>query len=171
MKRLSMILIFLMSTACIGKAIAKQNKNDSDVPYVIRKIKKSTKKRAYVENAWRGDVPCIRVDIRTKEDLGNAKFYVKAYFYDKKKKLVYKYQQPAEVSDDWKNYKSIPDYLKPRKIYDVYFPITDKIKKGKYKWKSVVIVFGGPNQAVADVYKSGNILDYTFPEKNLLKKR
>ncbi len=169
MRQLLLILMF-SALLCSGSAVAKKNAKDSDFPYIIKKIKKSTKKRAYVDNGWKGDVKCIRADIKAKEDLGDTEFYVKAYFYDKNKKLVEEYSGPAKVSDDWKNYRSIPDYLHPNKIYDVYFPITDKIEKGKYKWKSVVVVFGDSNRAVADVYKGDSVLNYDFPEKELVKK-
>jgi len=150
-------------------AVATQGHADPN-PYVIKKIKKSIKLRAYVDNAWQGNVQCIQANLRVAKDLGGAKFYVKAYFYDDKKNKIAEYRSPSQVSDDHHQYYSIPAILAPGKTHEAYFPIPAGIKKGARKWRQVLVVFGDAEYATAELYPNRGlkIAAFDFPEKKIV---
>ncbi len=164
--RKTMWVVFISLVLCGRLAIAA----DEDVPFEIGKIKFATLRRAYVDNGWGGYVKCVQVDVWVKRDIAKRKVFARAYFYDKEGNLVENYQAPPQVSDDHKQYRSIPSFFEPGKKYDVNFPISSKIEKGKYKWQSMVVVFGDDQQAVAEVFKGTRVADYAFPEKELVLK-
>ena len=172
MKNILLALNFLI-LICSGSAIAQEKKSGLDNPYRIDRLKKQGVSGVWIDKAWRRNLQCIQADLyvtrKVKED---TKFYVRAYFYNRERKLVHTYKRPSQASRSWESDSgTIPNYLSPKKKYDVYFPITERLKK-EYKWKNVLVVFGDKDKAVAKLYKPGvygKLSDYDFPEKKLIK--
>ena len=164
----------LIVFVCTGSVFAQGRKHQPNNTYVIEKVKKQGVRWAFVDRAWKRDALCIRADIYVTHALKeDTKFYAKAYFYNKDKKIMHVYAKPALAKKgQGEDYTTLPGYLVPNQKYEIYFPITEKIKSKTYKWENSLVVFGDENKAVAKLYKTGGfgkIKDYDFYEKNLIK--
>ncbi len=161
----------LLGLVCaIGTAAWAADAPATPNPYEIRKIQRGIKKIAYVDNGWRNSVPAILAELRVNSDIGDAKPFARAYFFDRDNKLVHEFKGPVQASDDHKNYTSLPAIFKPREGYEVCFPISDKATQRGEKWARVVVVFGDANSAVAECYPKDELAKFDFPEKTTVLK-
>lgn len=156
-------LIILCTFAAVCSAARAQA--PAAVAFEIKDIKRGINSQVYVEQAWKRNVPVIEVNLRTNEDLQGKKPFVKAYFYDKDKKLIVKADRPSEYSEPGKGTVRMPDYMKPKETYKVCFGITDQALDVHHKWTRVLIVFGEGNRAVAAVFPSDDPAAFEFDEK------
>lgn len=127
-------------------------------------MQRAVKSSAYVENAWKNNVPCIEATIRSTEESPKKRPYVKAYFFNRDKTVVSQHHEPGLVSERGETAR-IPDYLKPRELYRVYFPVTERAASGKDRWSHVIVVMGEGKRAVAEIYPTDDIATYAFREK------
>lgn len=126
----------------------------------IRKIKA----RAYVDNSWKNGVPCFKADIISGEDQATDSLTVKAYIYSKGKKLLETLDDPTSISPGKDTYK-LPVSFKQKKKYNVYFGVSQLYRKGKDKFKYVVVVFGKDGDYAAKVYPRAKLDEFEFDEK------
>lgn len=121
-----------------------------------------------VDRSWRKDCPKrIEVKLKVTEDMPSKEAVIKAYFYDKDKKLVYTYEKPCTVWEGTKKgYEEIdlPPMLKRNSVTEIYFALTPELI-GKFP-KTTLIVFGNQSSAVVKSKNSVNPLDFDFPEKS-----
>src|SRR4051812_10162739 len=111
-------LIILSALAALCSAVHAQA--PSAAPFEIKDIKRGINPQVYVDSAWKRNAPVIEVDLRTNEDLQGKKPFVKAYFYDKDKKLIVKADRPSEYSQGpGKGMARVPDYIKPNQTFKV----------------------------------------------------
>lgn len=125
-----------------------------------------------VDRSWRKDCPKrIEVKLKVTEDMPSKDAVIKAYFYDKDKKLVYTYEKPCTIWEGTKKgYEEIdlPPVLKKNSVTEVYFALTPELM-GKFP-KTTLIVFGTRSSAVVKTKNSVNPLDFDFPEKSKIAK-
>jgi hypothetical protein len=138
-------------------------------PFEIKDLKRTTKAKAFVDNAWKFDVPCIQATIQMTEDFSEKEIFVRAYFYNRSKQVVAKAEAPSEVGDSagGPGYR-IPDYLKAKESYKVCFAINARAAEGKDRWSRVLVVIGKGEKAVAKMIPSDDIASFPFPEKAFL---
>lgn len=158
-------VILLCAFAAVSSVARAQAPAAAAPTFEIKDIKRGTNSQVYIEKAWKDNAPVIEVDVRVNEDLKGKKPFVKAYFYDKDKKLIVKANEPSPYTDRNKGSVTIPDYLKPKETYKVCFGITDQALELRRKWARVLIVFGEGNNAVAEVYPPDDTAAFEFDEK------
>lgn len=157
----------VMLVAMLLSGASSHGAEEVKATFQIRTVKRAVKKQVLVEGGWRKDAPCIEATVRTTEDLGSKKAYVKAYFYNRQKEVVAKFDAPVAVSDTFGGAtRTLPDYLKPMEYHDVYFPVTSRASEGKDRWARVIVVLGEGNRAVAEIYPADDITSYEFAEKD-----
>jgi hypothetical protein len=66
------------------------------VPFEIKSIDRATRAQVYVENAWKQNVPGISVSVRTTKEGGSSNAFINAWFYNKDKEPVAKFDKPAQ---------------------------------------------------------------------------
>ena len=157
-------LIILCALAAICSA-ARAQAPTAVVPFDIKSMRVGTHPQVYVDESWKKNAPVIEVQLRTDEDLQGKKPFVKAYFYDKDKKLIVKADRPSEYTEPGKGSIRIPDYLKPKETYKVCFGITAQALDVHHKWSRVLVVFGEGNRAFAEVYPPDDAAAFEFDEK------
>jgi hypothetical protein len=157
-------LIILCTLAAVYSA-ARAQTPAAVVPFEIKGMRVGTHPQVYVDEAWKKNAPVIEAQLRTIEDLQGKKPFVKAYFYDKDKKLIVKADRPSEYTEPGKGSIRIPDYLKPKETYKVCFGITAQALDVHHKWSRVLVVFGEGNRATAEVYPPDDIGSFEFDEK------
>lgn len=133
--------------------------------FEIRNIKRETKGMAYVDSAWKNHVPCVEVSIRSEEDIPDKLAFARAYFFNKNKEIIARCMTPTLVSNGSDGTASIPDFIKGKEKYSIFFAIPTNNQSGKDKWDCVVVVFGKGKEAVAEIFPSGDVAPYDFPEK------
>lgn len=156
------IVAFAIGIAFMSLAVAAV---DLVNPFKIKAIRRTTKHVVYVDNGWKNLAPCIEANIQVTQAIEGT-FYVKAYFFDKDKKLLEEQERPTQVSDDYRSYTSVPVVLKPREVNKVFFPIGARAQK----WSKVIIVFGNAQYAVADSNPHEDVASFEFKEKELVLK-
>lgn len=112
----------------------------------------------------------LKVSLRVGEIMPSNKVFVRAYFYDAAKKLVYKYGAPCNVwTSTPKGIEEVglPQTLEPGKDVEVYFALPDELEAKK--WKYALVVFGNQNEASARSKPQGAMEDFEFPEKAFTK--
>ena len=171
MRTASLAVVLLIIQA--GVVLAQDAPPDN--PYVIEKVKEQGMYSAWVDGGWKRSVKCIMAELSTTRELKpTEKFFIKAYFYNKNKDLVHTCTRPDQARrGTGADYIGTPTYFKPKKDYDVYFPIPEKIKDGKYKWDNALVVFGDKEKAVAALERKGaldKMSDYAFPEQEIVQK-
>lgn len=135
-------------------------------PFEIKNIKSAINAQVYVDSAWKRNAPVIEVSLRANEDLQDKKPFVKAYFYDKDKKLIVKADRPSEYSEGpGKGTARLPDHIKPKETYKVCFAITDQAQDIHRKWTRVLVVFGEGDKAIAEVFPKDDLTLFEFDEK------
>jgi hypothetical protein len=139
-------------------------------PYEIKNILRVTKAIAWVDNGWKDSVPCIQADLHVTRELVEEKPFARAYFFDRENKLVQTYKNPPQVSEDHKNYTTLPSVFKLHQANKVSFPISEKANQPSSRWSRVVIVFGDATNAVAEIYPKDDLSKFDFPEKNIVSK-
>ena len=81
-------------------------------------MKRAVKKQVLVEGGWRKDAPCSR-PLSERRRSREQETLVKAYFYNRQKEEVAKFDAPVAVSDTFGGAtRTLPDYLKPMEYYD-----------------------------------------------------
>ena len=120
-----------------------------------------------VDHSWQTSVKTLRISLRVEEDLGKVNPYCRVYFFDKDRKQVAVLASPNMVQKGGR-YESMPDYLKPKTTYEVYFAIPEKASDWGSRWETAVIVFGDGNRFATEVYPSANVTvqDFDFNEKS-----
>lgn len=140
----------------------------ADANYTIVSINESNDgKWIMVDRDWRKDCPKrIEVKLRVTEDTPAKNILVKAYFYDKDKKLIHTYAKPCVVwegTDKGYEETGLPPVLKKNATTEVYFALTPELLK--MMPKATLIVFGDGSNVVVKTKNAVNPLDYNFPEK------
>jgi hypothetical protein len=156
---------FIIFCSLIAIFSAAQAQAPAPAAFEIKNIGRGTSSQVYIEQAWKRNAPVIEVDLRTNEDLQGKKPFVKAYFYDKDKKLIVKADEPSQYVQPGKGMTKIPDYLKPKETYKVCFGISTQALDLRRKWTRVLVVFGEGNRAVAEVYPPDDAALFDFDEK------
>ncbi len=113
-------------------------------------------------------VTMIKVEVVSAKEVSVANVYVRAYLYDADKKLLKAHERPPTspcmfVGDE--KPRSMPIMYEAAKPRVFHFPTEGP---DLLPWKSIVVVFGDDDKAVAEVYPSGDPRDFDFPEKALL---
>jgi hypothetical protein len=160
-----MKLRFIVLCTLFAICSAARAQTPAPAPFEIKDIKRGVNAQVYVDQAWKRNVPVIEVNVRTNEDLQARKPFVKAYFYDKDKKLIVKADRPSDYTEGAKGTIRIPDYLKPKETYKICFGITDQALDVHHKWARVLIVFGEGTRSVAEVFPSDDPSLFDFDEK------
>jgi hypothetical protein len=137
--------------------------------YSISSISESSDgKWILVDGNWRKDCPKrLEVKLRVSEDVPSDKVFVKAYFYDKDKKLIHTYSTPNiiwEGTDRGYEKIGLPPVLKKSGMTEVYFAITPELLK-RFP-KTTLIVFGDNSVTVVKAKNEVNPMEFEFPEKN-----
>ncbi len=156
-------LLILCTLAVVCSAVRGQT--PAPTPFEIKDIKRGTNPQVYVDGAWKRNVAVIEVSLRTNEDMQGKKPFVKAYFYDKDKKLIVKADGPSEYTERGKGTVRMPDYLKPKEEYKVCFGVTEQALDLHRKWTRVLVVFGEGKRASAEVYPPDDATLFEFDEK------
>jgi len=160
--KITLLLLGTLATLCAaGRAQAP-----APFAFEIKNIKRGTNSQVFVDKAWKRNVPVIEVDVRTHEDLQGKKPFIRAYFYDREKKLILKANAPSPYTVPGKGTVNVPDYLKPKETYLVCFGIPDQALDVQRKWARVLVVFGEGNRAVAEVYPPDGAAPFEFDEKS-----
>lgn len=115
------------------------------------------------------DVTMIKVEVVSAQETTVADVYVRAYLYDADKELLKAHDRPPTspcmfVGDA--KPQSMPIMYEAGMPRVFHFPTQGP---DDFPWKSIVVVFGDDDKAVASVYPSGNPRDFDFPERALLK--
>jgi hypothetical protein len=156
-----LVLFGLIAVVC--SAVRAQT--PSAVPFEIKDVKRGINPQVFVDSAWKRNVPVIEVKLSTSEDLTGKKPFVKAYFYDKDRKLITKAGRPSNYTEG-NSTASLPDYLKPKETYKVCFGLTEQMLDVHRKWTRVVIVFGEGSRAAAEIYPTDDLKLFEFDEKS-----
>lgn len=138
--------------------------------YEIKSLLRVNKARAYVENGWKGNVPCIQAEVRVTRELTTEKPYAHAYFFDHEGKQVLHFNGPIQASDDHINYTAMPAFFKPHQNSKFCFPITEAANQPGHHWTHVVIVFGDGTDVAAESFPREDLSKFDFPEKDLALK-
>jgi len=128
----------------------------------------TTQQYAYFNNAWLNDVPCIQVTLKVNEDIGKRSPEIKAYFFNKDREMVKECGKPTHISQRRQESFQAPESYKPGKKYSVYFGIPESIRRGKEKWKYVLVVFGDREAVTAAIHPKEDIQQFEFKEKRML---
>jgi hypothetical protein len=158
-----MIKKFLMLCVLTASALA------ADVNYTIATVAESNDgKWILVDRSWRKDCPKrLEVKLRVSEDVPSKDVVVKAYFYDKDKKLIHTYSKPCMIWEGTdRGYEEIglPPVIKKNASTEVYFALTPELLK-KFP-KVTLIVFGDKSVVTVKSKNEVNPMDYDFPEKS-----
>jgi hypothetical protein len=137
------------------------------VPFEIKSIDRATRAQVYVENAWKQNVPGISVSVRTTKEGGSSNAFINAWFYNKDKEPVAKFDKPAQSAQAGATLAAKPDFWKQNETYTVFFPLTERTQSGKERWRRVIVVFGEGSQAVAQIYPQDEISGYDYPAKEV----
>ena len=129
-----------------------------------------TKAVAWVDNGWKENAPCIQAELHVARELTDEKPFARAYFFDREYKLLQSYKNPPQVSDDNRNYTTLPALFKPHQASKVSFPISVRANQPSAHWNRVVIVFGDANNAAAEIYPKDELSKFDFPEKSIVTK-
>jgi hypothetical protein len=140
------------------------------VPYEIKNVLRATKAVAWVDNGWKDNVPCIQAELHVTRDLTEEKVFARAYFFDRDYKLLDSFKNPPQVSEDHRNYTTMPAIIKAHQPGKVSFPISEKSNQPSHHWSRVVIVFGDATNAVAEIYPKDDLSKFDFPEKYIVAK-
>ncbi len=112
--------------------------------------------------------PCLRINLRTSEDLKGIEVVGKAYYFGSDHKLLSQFDKIPNAEHPDGTY-GLPPILKAHTEIDVYVPIETVDKDGK--WRTVVLVFGDPRQLDVAVFPRGQKAtwkDFDFPERVML---
>ncbi|MCL5669098.1 MAG: hypothetical protein M1392_03745 [Gammaproteobacteria bacterium] len=115
------------------------------------------------------NVTMIKVEVVSAKAVSVADAYVRAYLYDADKKLLKAHDRPPTspcmfVGDT--KPQSMPIMYEAGAPRAFHFPTQGL---DDLPWKSIVVVFGDDDKAVAEVYPSGSPRDFDFPERALLR--
>jgi hypothetical protein len=160
--KITLIILGTLATLCA----AVRAQAPTPLAFEIKNIKRGSNPQVFVDQAWKRNVPVIEVDLRTYEDLQGKKPFIRAYFYDREKKLILKANGPSPYSVPGKGTVKVPDYLKPKETYLVCFGIPDQALDVQRKWSRVLVVFGEGNRAVAEMYPPDDEALFEFDEKS-----
>ena len=125
-----------------------------------------------VDKGWSQTVPRLKVSIRAVENMKTSGLSVKAYFYDKDKKLIHRDNAPvAARHHDRGAIKDIvfEDELKCNKEWPLYFILSDDLETAK--WQSVLIVVSDGQSTALRVFPGGKPEDFDFDEKSSVIKQ
>lgn len=115
------------------------------------------------------NVTMIKVEVVSAKAVSVADAYVRAYLYDTDKKLLKAHElpptSPCMFVGDTKP-QTMPIMFEAGEPRIFHFPTEGRVE---LPWKSIVVVFGDDEKAVAGVYPSGNPRDFDFPERALLR--
>ena len=142
----------------------------ASVPVVeIRGVREATFDNwILADGVWRMKWPCLKVTLRTNENVKKDAGVGRAYFFDKDKKLVSELKNLPNAHHADGSY-GLPPLLKARENIEAYVPIETVTKEAK--WRVAVLVFGHRSKLTAEVYPrrdASGWKDYEFPEKEAL---
>jgi hypothetical protein len=164
------IVVALVVVGAVISTLRAADPPASGIPYEIKNIVRVTKASAWVDNGWKDNAPCIQAELHVTRELVEEKPFARAYFFDREYKLLQSYKAPPQVSEDHKNYASMPTVFKPHQASKVSFPISEKANQPSGHWSRVVIVFGDANNADAEIYPKDDLSKFDFPEKSIIAK-
>jgi hypothetical protein len=116
------------------------------------------------DGVFRINWPCLRVELWTSADLKGGEIANKAYFYDKDRNLISKLGSLPNANHADGAY-GVPPLLKAHTSIETFVPIETKDKVGK--WRSVVLVFGVPQNLTVEIYPHEGLTwkDFDFPDR------
>lgn len=160
----SVLLTALLSAACAGMSSGAHGYKINSISGVG-----AGHNSVLIGTHCADDVTMIKVEVVSAKAVSVADAYVRAYLYDADKKLLKAYDRPPTspcmfVGDAQP--QSMPIMYEAAKPRVFHFPTEGP---EPLPWKSIVVVFGDDDKAVAEVYPSGNPRDFDFPEKALLR--
>lgn len=157
----------VLLTVCVTLAIAIAGPPQASSKLSIIKIDKQRQGDwVLVDNGWSQTIPRLKVSIRSLEDIKTADLVVKAYFYDKDKKLLKQYNAPAKARHSERGtIKDIvfEEELQRNKEWPLYFPITNDLETAK--WQTVLIVLSDGQSTIIRVFPGGKPEEFEFDEK------
>ena len=109
--------------------------------------------------------PCLRVNLRTSEDLKAEEVLGKAYYFGGDTSSSRSFDKIPNAEHPDGTY-GLPPILKAHTEIDVYVPIESVDKDGK--WRTVVLVFGDPRKLDVAVFpkrEKATWKDFDFPER------
>jgi hypothetical protein len=128
--------------------------------------------RAWVRDSWMTGLNTLRVRLRIDSAATAGGFFAKAYFYDKDKHKVLKYDEPTEAEVTYgKQFVSLPTVWEDKKDFEVYFAIPEDKDRGPNSWRTAIVVFGNKHAVVAGTFPHTvvDIDEFSFPEKPAVK--
>jgi len=119
------------------------------------------------KEGWEYKIQALRAKVRYRgESPPSGQQFVKAYFYDRNKQLIQSYDGPGRIQREDGGYTDPPKTFKENATEEVYFPLSAYLDERD--WQRCVIVFGDKQEAYARIYPSGDLSEYSFPERTLI---
>jgi hypothetical protein len=110
--------------------------------------------------------PCLKVTLSTSHDVKGTDIVGRAYFFDKDKKLLSKFDKMPNANREDGSY-GLPPLLKAHEKIEVFVPIETVSKEGR--WRDMVVVFGPQERLVVDTYPNRGAngwKELPFPERD-----
>jgi hypothetical protein len=117
------------------------------------------------DGIFRINWPCLKVTLRSNQDVKSGEVVGRAYFFDKDKKLISKFSTIPKANHPDGSY-GLPPLLKARTNIEVYVPIETVAKEAK--WRTAILVFGNSAKLAVEEYPRRETMawkTYDFPEK------
>jgi len=135
--------------------------------YDFSKLSK-TRTIGYIKTkeGWEHQAEALMARLSFRGDSEPSSQYVKAYFYDRHKKLIDTYDRPARIQNEDNTYTNPPKGFKKNKKEEVLFPISLYLEERECR--KVIVVFGDGEEATAKIYPSGKLEEYAFDERHLI---
>ncbi len=117
-------------------------------------------------------VPCLAVRVVCEDQIKASATVVKAYFYDRDRKLIHEVKAPTPAGErDAREFHALPVFFPKNKPETIFFALPNKVLQHKGEW-SAVVVFGDKQGVHAEVFPGqGMVTSYDFPEKGLYENR
>lgn len=146
---------------------ATEEENQSEHYVFSNLAKKKTDGFINTKEGWEHEIDALRARVRYRAESPPAgRQYVKAYFYDRDRKLIQSYGNPARIQGQDGEYEDPPIAFEFNANEEVYFPISAYLEQRD--WQRCIVVFGDDKEAYARIYPSGDLSEYRFPERTLI---
>ena len=160
-------LFFTAGSGCYGQSAA-----ENVLPTVeIRSIHPAIFRNwIAADGVFRINWPCLKINLWTNADLKGDETVNRAYYYDKDRRLISKFDKLPNANHPDGGY-GVPPLMKAHTDIEVYLPIETKDKVEK--WRSVVLVFGDPQNLTVEVYPREGVdwKNFDFPEREQYTKQ
>ena len=142
-------------------------KPENSESYNIRGVRES-RMSGYIktEEGWEQEIEAIEVIVEYEGDRNQIQGNVCAYFYDRDDILIQKYPRSARYEVKTNEYADPVKKLTQGERYEYYFPLSKFLVERD--WKTVLIVFSGPDGMSAETDPKSSFEPFAFDEKKKL---